>query len=168
MKIIATISLLIFATKSAFSAGIPPTWHPRDYCSIGAEVGYTTRPFNAMGVCASNMVDIGKTPGRNGMLNNLAFYSVSDTVQPTKLQRVSLILNVNNAAETIAAREYLVRAATAVSKKILGAEPAGFASAIRAGNRAAWTNSEWRTEVVYTDWPTKLGHDISVRFIATN
>jgi hypothetical protein len=99
------------------------------------------------------------------MLNNLAFYSMSSIELPNRLQRVSLILNINNVAETKVSREVLVKAASAASKRILGAEPAGFSAAIRAGKNSAWTDSEWRTEVVYHDWPTGLGHDISVRFI---
>lgn len=169
MNVDAVVVLaLITATIDAAAAGLSSVGHPREYCSIGAEVGYPTRPYNSStGTCASNYTDVGKTPGRNGMLNNLAFYSMSNIEQPNRLQRVSLILNVNNAAETNVSREALVKAAGAASKKILGGEPAGFAVAIRAGKNSVWTGADWRTEVVYRDWPTGLGHDISVRFIPT-
>lgn len=165
---VAVALALITATADAAASGLSSAGHPREYCSIGAEIGYPARPYNfSTGACASNYTDVGKTLGRNGMLNNLAFYSMSSIEQPNRLQRVSLILNINNVAETNVSREVLVKAASTASKRILGAEPAGFSAAIRAGKNSAWTDSEWRTEVVYRDWPTGLGHDISVRFIPT-
>ncbi|RSZ58527.1 hypothetical protein HF313_07145 [Massilia atriviolacea] len=132
---------------SASSAqGMSPARHPRDYCFLGAEAKLPSRPFNkSTGACASNMIDICKTPGRG-------------------LWRVSLILNVNNAAETKEARAALLTSAAIISKKIVGADQAGLAAAIRKGKNAAWTTSRWRTEGMYDEWSTGLGHDIAVRF----
>lgn len=162
----AVAGVLAAAALNATAAGLSPTGNPSDYCSIGAEAGLPTRPFNSStGTCASNYIDVGKALGRGGMVNNLAFYSMSDVGQPNKLQRVSMILNVNNPLESNASREVLVKAASIVSKRILGTEPTGLAAAIRAGKNSAWTNKDWRTEVLYRDWPTGIGHDISVRFI---
>lgn len=165
MKLFFSVFLLIVSALVA-AEEMTPLSHPRDFCFIGAEAGLPARPFNyRTGSCASNYVDVGVKPGKGGMLNNLAFYSMSRQESVEKLMRVSLILNVNNPSETAASREVLVKAATIAARKVLGAEPAGMAAAIRAGKSSAWTGVKWRTEVVYQNWPTGLGHDISVRFI---
>lgn len=163
------VFLLAVAVNSSAAQGLSPTHYPRDYCFLGAAAGLPTRPFNnSTGTCGSNYVDVGKTPGRNGMFNNLAFYSMGSIENRDDLQRVSMILNVNNVADTKTAREALVKSAAIISKKILGAEPAGLAAAIRGGQNAAWTTELWRAEVAYRNWPSGLGHDISVRFIPTS
>ena len=158
---------LTLAAANASAAGLPSTLDPREYCAIGAEIGYPTRPYNdSTGGCASEMVAIGAESDGGGLANNLAFYSTSQihAGQPKKLERVSLILNVNNAAETARARNELIRAATAASKRLLGAVPAGFVAAIKEGKTATWKNAQWRSDVIYSSWPNGRGHDISVRF----
>lgn len=158
---------LTIAAANASATGLPSTLHPREYCAVGAEIGYPTRPYNdSTGGCASEMVDIGSEGSSGGSPNNLAFYSRSQIYagRPTKLERVSMILNVNNAVETTRARHELVRAATAASKRLLGSVPAGLAAAIREGRTATWKNAQWRSEVIYSGWSNGRGHDISVRF----
>lgn len=167
MRLLLSITAFLSSSVVA-AAGMTPTYHPRDFCLIGAEAGLPTRPFNyRTGGCSSNYVDISTKPGKGGMVNNIAFYSMSREDAIDKLMRVSLILNVNNPADTAASREILIKAATITARRILGVEPAGMAAAIRAGNSSAWTGLNWRTEVVYRNWPTGIGHDISVRFMPT-
>jgi hypothetical protein len=166
MKALLTIALTIIA-GDASAAGLPSTLHPRHYCALGAAIGYPTRPYNeSTGGCASDQVDIGSKPGSAGMVNNLAFYSRSYGYagQPTKLERVSMILNVNNTTEATAARMELIRVASAVSKNLLGSVPVGLAAAITKGKTATWTNAEWRTDVIYSNWNNGRGYDISIRF----
>lgn len=168
MKRMMLAAIVSAVPMSGFAQGMSPQWHPRDFCSIGAETGLPARPFNPMtGGCASNYVDVGTQPGTGGMVNNLAFYSMGRNSDSSKLMRVSFILNVNNAAESAASREALVKVAVIASRKILGGERPGLAEAIRAGSNSAWTNAMWRTEVTYENWPANRGHTIAVRFIPT-
>lgn len=154
---------VVFST--AQSAPLLPSAHPKTFCELAANLGYPSRGYNPnTGGCASNMTDVTPTPGRSGLTNNLAFYSMGEVDSPAKLMRVSLILNVNNVREKAKAHAELARVAGAISTKILGAEPQGLQDAIHQGVSRKWVSGEWATEVKYSVWPTDLGHDISVYF----
>lgn len=161
--------VMLFCCAVAFStakaAPLLPSAHPKTFCELAANLGYPSRGYNPnTGGCASNMTDVTPTSGRNGLANNLAFYSMGEVDSPAKLMRVSLILNVNNVREKAKAHAELARVAGAISTKILGAEPQGLQNAIRQGASRKWVSGEWATEVKYSVWPTGLGHDISVYF----
>ena len=151
----------------ALAAGLAANQHPKEYCELAAEAGYPSRGYKAhTGGCSSAMRELSAQEGRNGMANNLAFYAMGTVGQPSKLQRVSLILNVNNEAQTRPARRELSRVSQAVALKLLGQVPPGLEAAVLEGkSRQLGRISGWSVEVVSTPWPTKLGHDINVRFL---
>jgi hypothetical protein len=155
----------IVTFSSAYAAPLSTSAHPKTFCDLAKDFGYPSRGYNPnTGGCASNMTGVTPTAGKNGLANNLAFYSMSEVDSPEKLMRVSLILNVNNVREKAKAHAELVRVAGAISTKILGTEPQGLQNAIRQGVSRKWVSGEWTTEVKYSVWPTGLGHDISVYF----
>lgn len=155
----------IAAFSSVCAAPLSPSAHPKTFCELSKNLGYPSRGYNPnSGGCASNMIDVTPTPGRNGLRNNLAFYSMGEVDNPVKLMRVSLILNVNNPREKAKAHAELARVAGVVATKILGVEPKGLQNAIRSATSRRWESGEWTTEVKYSVWSTGLGHDISVYF----
>lgn len=147
------------------AAPLLPSAHPKTFCELARDLGYPSRGYNpATGGCASNMTDVTSNAGRNGLANNLAFYSMGEFDNPAKLMRVSLILNVNNIDERAQAHAELARVAGVVATRILGVEPQNLKNTIRQGSSGEWALSEWTTEVKYSIWPTGHGHDISVHF----
>lgn len=153
------------AFSDAQATPLLPSAHPKMFCELAGNLGYPSRGYNPnTGGCASNMTDVTPTPGRNGLANNLAFYSRGEADSSAKLKCVSLILNVNNTSEKTKAHMELARVAGAVAAKILGTEPQGLQNAIRQGSSRKWVSGVWTTEVKYSVWPTGLGHDVSVYF----
>lgn len=169
-----SVNLSVMALILAFGATPPadaqqtplsPTSHPRTFCELASDLGYPSRGYkDHTGGCASNMIDVTPTAGSNGLNNNLAFYSMGDTDRPGKLQRVSLILNVNNTREKAKAQVELARVASGVATKILGKPPAELASVLRQGGSRTWDSGAWAVEVKTTVWPTGLGQDTTVYF----
>lgn len=159
----------IFCNGVIAATALPsPKAHPRVFCELAADVGYPSRGFkDDAGICATNMTDVSPTPGRNMLRNNLAFYSMAQDEAPTKLHRVSLILNVNNTQEKAMAYAELVRVASSVAVKIVGQPPAGFADVIRTAGSKTWTAGAWIVEVRSKQWPTGLGQDTVVYFRPT-
>lgn len=167
MKLTAAVTFAIVATPLAIAQQTPlsPTSHPRTFCDLASDLGYPSRGYkDHTGGCASNMIDVTPTAGSNGLNNNLAFYSMGDTDQPGRLQRVSVILNVNNTREKAKAHAELTRVASAVATKILGKPPVELASILRQGGSRTWDSGAWTVEVKTSAWPTGLGQDTVVYF----
>ena len=110
------------------------------------------------------MTDVSPTSGKNGLNNNLAFYSMGKSDDAKKLQRVSLILNVNNVREKAKAHRELSRVAKSVATKILGEPLPQLSAVIEANGSRTWEVGEWSIEVKSDIWPTGLGHDMTVYF----
>lgn len=146
-------------------APLSPVSHPRTFCELAADLGYPSRGYkDRTGGCASNMTEVTPNPGRNGLNNNLAFYSMGEVDRPVKLQRVSLILNVNNTREKAKAQAELARVATSVATKILGKPLVEITSVIHQGGSRKWDSGAWTVEVKTEVWPTGLGQDTTVYF----
>jgi hypothetical protein len=144
---------------------LSPASHPRTFCELASDLGYPSRGYkDHTGGCASNMIEVTPTRGSNGLNNNLAFYSMGETDSPGKLQRVSLILNVNNTREKAKAHAELARVASGVAAKILGKAPTELASILRQGGSRTWDSGAWTVEVKTSVWPTGLGQDTTVYF----
>lgn len=149
----------------AQQAALSPTAHPRTFCELAADLGYPSRGYkDHTGGCASNMIDVTPTPGSNGLNNNLAFYSMGESSNLGRLQRVSLILNVNNTREKAKAQAELARVATGVATKLLGKPPVELSTVIKQAGSRTWTSGVWRVEVKSEVWPTGLGQDTTVYF----
>ena len=162
---IATAAVAVGLTATAQQAVLSPTAHPRTFCEVAADLGYPSRGYqDHTGVCGSKMTDVTPTPGRNGLTNNLAFYSMAKLSTPGKLQRVSLILNVNNTREKTRAQEELARVADGVATKLLGKTPAELSTVIKQAGSKRWTLGVWTVEVKSEVWPTGLGQDTTVYF----
>ena len=147
------------------AAPLSPMAHPRTFCELAADAGYPSRGFKEhAGTCASNMADVTPTPGRNGLKNNLAFYSMGHTGNTSKLLRVSLILNVNNVREKAKAHSELARVAKSVAAKLLGEVPPQLGAVVESAGSKTWFSGSWALEVKSNVWPTGLGHDITVYF----
>lgn len=155
----------LFIAGAVWSAGLSPNQHPRSFCGLAADLGYQSRGYKeATGGCSSPMLDVTPTPGRNGLQNNLAFYSMGDVSSPAKLDRVSLILNVNNVKEKAKAQEELARVATGVSSKLLPQVPADLREVILRAGSKSWAVGAWSVVVKTSVWPTGLGQDTYVYF----
>lgn len=158
------IALVVTATPS-LSAPLSSKSHPRMFCELAADLGYPSRGFKEhTGGCSSNMTDVSPTSGKNGLNNNLAFYSMGKSDDAKKLQRVSLILNVNNVREKAKAHRELSRVAKSVATKILGEPLPQLSAVIEANGSRTWEVGEWSIEVKSDIWPTGLGHDMTVYF----
>lgn len=158
-------SALFFSISTASASGLPATSHPSIYCSLGAEIGYPSRGYKEhTGGCASNMIDITRTPGENGLRNNLAFYTMGKVNSPSKLERISLILNINNIRQKTLAQRELTRAAKILASKLTGTTPPDISSTITKSSSKTWHTGEWTIEVKSSIWPTGLGQDIAVYF----
>jgi hypothetical protein len=143
--------------------------HPKVYCELAANVGYPSRGYKAAtGGCASNYIDVTHAPGPNGLPNNLAFYSTGQDKNPTRLERISLILNVNNSRETTEAHSELARVANSVAAQLMPSIPKELRRTILQGQSSSWATGPWTTEVLTTTWPTGLGHDVTVHFRPTD
>lgn len=166
-KSLALVSGLLTAASavSVHAAGLDPKQSPSAFCDLASDLDYVTRPFNPKtGSCATEMRDVTPTPGKNGLQNNLAYYVMGQLDAPTQLERISLILNINNDTESAKAHAELERVAVPVAKRLLGEEPKGFAAAVKAGKAQSWTSAGWHVQVVPTQRPAKQGRDVSVQF----
>lgn len=163
------LAFCLFTTVAAFAsepaAGLSADQHPSKYCDLAKEQGYSGGPFGKnSGACSSATKSVTPTPGTSGLYNGLTFYSMGFMSEPGELHRVSLILNVNNEREAAKARAELARVAAAVATKLLGNVPKELQATILSGKTKTWSGSVWDVDVITTRWPTKLGHDITVRY----
>jgi hypothetical protein len=166
MKITKLLAMMCFLPIALITEAAPllPSSHPSKFCDLAVDLGYPSRGYKtATGGCASNQMPIG-AEGLYEIENNLAFYVMGDFDDPTKLMRVSLILNVNNRKEEAAARAELRRVATALSRKITGAVPQGFEKAILNPTSKQWNAGDWMVEVKHTVWPKGRGYDLTIYF----
>jgi hypothetical protein len=160
-----TLAIFAVATGTVHAVPMSPKSHPSEFCELAAELGYPSRGFKEhTGACASNMTDVSRSPGRNGLNNNLAFYSMGMPNNSKRLQRVSLILNVNNVRDKTKAHSELARVARSVATKILGEESPQLGQVIQSAGSKAWQVGQWSVEVKTDAWTTGLGYDISVYF----
>jgi len=158
--------LLPILAATAQASQMSPSAHPRTFCELAASAGYPSRGFNAeTGGCGSNMKEVTPNAGRNGLTNNLAYYARANSTLPSKLHRVSLILNVNNTLEQAKAHAELLRLANTVGAKIVGATPPDLAAVVVALRSNSWDVGQWSIQVKSEKWPTGLGYDISVFFV---
>lgn len=168
MKLLLASTLLISALLTpaiGTAAPLSANAHPRTFCDLAKDLGYPSRGYkDSTGGCASNMIEVTATPGKGGLRNNLAFYSMGEYDSPSKLQRVSLILNVNNTNEKAPAQAELARVSTAIAKRIVGQAPADMNDVLLKGKSKTWSVGEWAIEVKTTVWPTGLGQDTTVYF----
>lgn len=168
MKFLLASTLVLTALTTpaiAAAASLSPKSHPKTFCDLAKDLGYPSRGYKeSTGGCASNMIEVTSTPGKGGLRNNLAFYSMGEYDSPSKLQRVSLILNVNNPAEKAPAQAELARVAVALAKKIAGQAPADLNDIILKAKSKTWPTGEWAIDVKTTVWPTGLGQDTTIYF----
>lgn len=166
LQLLAIAAVLSFVSLThAQTRRLAPTAHPSTFCELAADLGYPSRGYKAhTGSCGSNMIEVTPTPGKNGLNNTLAFYAMGASSDPSKLMRVSLILNVNNTREKSQAQAELARVATGVATKIVGVEPPGFEAVIRQAGSKKWAAGEWTIEIKSDVWPTGLGQDTAVYF----
>jgi len=158
-------ALILTCAQTSNAAPMSPTAHTRTFCDLAIDLGYASRGYNVNTAgCASDMTPVTPTPGRNGLRNNLAFYSMSTFEESGRLMQVSLILNVNNTHEQVAAHAELARVASGVATKLLGKVPDGLEKAIQGPTIGSWISGEWLVEVRHDTWRTGLGHDITVYF----
>jgi hypothetical protein len=164
---LAALSLVsaIACHATGAGGGLDPNQHPSKFCSVATDEGYPGGVFRqSTGGCSSATKEVTPTPGRNGLKNNLTFYAMGLISDPSKLQRVSFILNVNNEREAARAHAELARVAVPVASTLLGTAPKGLDTAVQEGMTRSWSTGAWRVEVITDHWQTKLGHDITVRF----
>lgn len=167
LKNIICFAIALVVNTSTMANTMSVDAHPRDFCDLAKDVGYPSRGYKeSTGGCASNMIEVTNLPGGNGLKNNLAFYSMGEYGNSSKLQRASLILNVNNTAQKDKAQAELNRVASAVASKIFGKVPNGLKETILKARTKSWTEGEWSIEVKTTVWPTGQGQDTTVYFRA--
>ena len=164
IRILVTL-LLIPASTALAGPPMSPKAHPRTFCDLAIDLGYPSRGYKEnTGGCASNMTEVTPSAGKNGLNNNLAFYSMGHTEAPSKLQRVSLILNVNNIKQKAKAQAELFRVARGLANKIVGQMPADFESVVQNAKSKTWPIGEWTIEVNSSVWRTGLGQDTTIYF----
>jgi hypothetical protein len=140
--------------------------HPMSYCDLAADVGYSTRGYKAQsGGCSTQYIDVTTAAGKNGLANNLAYYVLSGDKSEAELYRISLVLNVNNEADSYQAKQEMVRIAKSVFVKIFLTETTRLTDAINTGKSETWTLGEWLVQVKHSSWPSGLGHDVTVNFL---
>ncbi|WP_146219458.1 hypothetical protein [Sphaerotilus hippei] len=158
-------ALILLVSESFAGPVLSSKAHPKVFCEMAADLGYPSRGYKERtGGCASDMVDVTPAPGRSGLKNNLAFYSMGAFDEPSRLQRVSLILNVNNVNQKSMALAELVRVASSLSVKLVGIIPVGFAGVLGNAGSKTWSVGEWTVEVKSSVWPTGQGQDTTVYF----
>jgi hypothetical protein len=161
-RILSIVLLILQFAAQANAAQLLPTAHPKTYCELAAGLGYPSRGYNkSTGGCASNMKPIGGA-GPNGLENNLAYYVMGEFSNPSRLMRLSLILNINNSTEKASAHAELARVASGLARKVLGSIPKGFEQSILMPASQQWSQGDWQLEVKHSAWSTGLGYDITV------
>jgi len=164
------VAICFFAFSSLVNAApISVNAHPRDFCNLAADMGYTTGLYKEKsGSCATHMFTVTPTPGKNGLKNNLAYYVNSLEYDKNKIGMVSMILNVNNIKQKSKANLELAKVATSVLKKINGSVPDDFFEVIKKGESKAWKQGRWLIDVKTTIWETGQGQDTRVEFLPMN
>ncbi|CAN7711712.1 hypothetical protein [Variovorax paradoxus] len=165
---LVTAALAAMLPCMAVAQGLKPNQPPKDFCPLGQKIGLPTGRVSEDG-CSSAPYVASPTPGRNGLNNTLAFYSLSEPGKETELLYISLMLNVNNPAEAEIANKMLVTAAEGLAGQVLGKVPPGLVEATRKSRNGTWKSGGWNVEVNRKEWNTSSGgHQVTVRFRAAN
>lgn len=136
----------------------------REFCNLAEEFGYKSKGYkSSSGGCGTQMVEISK-PGKNGLGNNLAYYSNGTLENPEKLDYLSFILNVNNIKDKESAQKELSLVSSKVGLKILGKMPNDFEKIVIDGKSKSWIENGWEIKVQTTVWPTGQGQDTRILF----
>jgi len=162
-------SLTIFCFIVAFAGGLNAdltNLKLDDACSFVSGIGLSTKGWKDYGDdywgCTSYPKLIGNSgpSWAPGLKNNLTFY-VSGT--ETHVQRLKLLLNVNNASEAGAAHGEMLKAAKVLSKKALGEElPKAIQSAIKTGQDASIKVGSKEIELIREVWKTGKGYNMQL------
>lgn len=156
--------LIAFSSLSVFAGDLKSSKNTKDFCALANELGYKTRGYKASsGGCATDMVEI-SPPGKNGLGNNLAYYATGESADPSKLDYVSFILNVNNTSKKKNSYEELYRVSSKVGESIFGKLPSDFKIIIINGKSKSWKENDWEIKVNTSIWPTGLGQDTRIIF----
>lgn len=157
---------LLCLPAMAIAQGMAPNLHPESFCPLGAKMGMPTGAFSKVDFpgCSSQPKPVTLNPGRAGLKNTLAFYSLSQPDKVQQLDYLSLMLNVNNPEEAKGAYAALLPAATTLSTAVLGMIPKGLEQAVMAGQSKIWKTSRWRAELRRKEFsPASNGHQLTYR-----
>lgn len=173
MRRLFTSFVVGFSAFGAIAQGLSSSAPARSFCPIGSEVELPTGAYtvNDMPGCSSPPKPVTPTAGIGGLRNTLAFYVLGDFDKPERLDRITLMLNVNTPSEAKTAYPHLQHAASEVAARLLGnnAVPADLEAAVISGGTRRWRVKTWTVEVKRTDWrPNSNGHQVTVRFTPTN
>lgn len=149
------------ATALANPGTLPANLHPRAYCALAKDSGLPSRkPYSeASGTCGSDRQQVTPTPGVAGLRQLGVFYAVlGATDNPRTLDRLSLVLNVNNVKEGDAAKKALAQYAEQLGHPRLWGDPTtDLASAVIQGKPKSWRLPAWHVEVAREDFENKKG-----------
>ena len=162
--LLATIAAGAVASPGPFPANL----HPRAYCALAKDSGLPSRkPYSeASGTCGSDRKQVTPTPGVAGLHNSVFYAVLGATDNPRTLDRLSLVLNVNNVKEGDAAKKALAQYAEQLATRVFGeTRPPDLASAVIQGKPKSWRLPAWHVEVAREDFENKKGYTLYVRLI---
>jgi len=92
--------------------------------------------------------------------NNIAYYVEGDK---KNVQKLKLVVNVNNKAEDKYAHNEMLQAATLLVQKSIGAKlPKSIQDAIKKGFNAEVNAGETKIKLLRIDWPTGKGYELQL------
>lgn len=96
------------------------------------------------------------------LANNLAYYVEGDS---TTAKTAKLVLNINNKNSAVSAHEELLKAAEALSLKMVGSKLSEtISTAIKSGANVSEKAEKTNIQIVRIDWSTGKGYEIRVLF----
>lgn len=132
---------------------------PQDACKFMTEIDLATRGYkNSDGLeylCSSPYKEFGNG---GSLRNNIAYYAEGQTA---KINRLKLVVNVNQKNQAKSAHSELHRAAELLVKKTFGSSlPDGVDKSLITGSQGSWKHKGCTIKLNRKDWPTGKGYEL--------
>jgi hypothetical protein len=160
MRVFLTLIVICVASLATAAASDGNLILPSKACDFLARDGFKPNTpyhhyYDEEWGCGSSYVEIGTG---SPLPNNIAYY-VSGTQD--KVEKLYLVINVNDRGQAIGAHKRLLAAAHELLKASLGQTlPEEAATAIENGQPKSWVINGAAVEVKRDDWPTGKGYEV--------
>lgn len=139
-------------------------WDPQKACRFLSDIpgmsssGSYSSLYEGIHSCGTRYKDVGEDD-HSALPNNISYYAAGT---PEKVQRLRLLLNINQISNDTAAKEQMATVAVRLFQAALNHSiPNGIQDSIKTGTSGQWDDSGYKIELKKDIWPTGKGYELN-------